>query len=268
MTSSGTFSAPSNAPARATTTLQGSIDSFPISDLLTLLSTARRTGRLVVRPAQPLWMHVYGGRVLLAGASSPMMLGRHLLAQGAVSAEQLDDWFSLSELAVSGASLSPLDVLATLVRLVDEGQISAAALRDAVADACVATAVDMLGLRGDDPDGPAAFVFTETDASASPPAAAYALDMDGMIVEAIRQRGYLDDAIRRLGGGESRFRRTSRIAASSAPVTIEALEWAALAELDDRATVAQVSHRLGLGWARTFEVLDRFVSLGLIERSA
>lgn len=211
-------------------------------------------------------MHVCEGQVLLCGASSPMMLGRHLLAQGAVSAEQLDDWFSLSDLAVTGASLSPLDVLNTLTRLADDGQISATALQVAIADACVGTTVDMLGLRADDAGEPVAFVFTESE-STSPPSP-YALDMDGIVEEAERQRAFLADAAARHGGPASRFRRRSRIAAASCPVTLDALEWAALAELDDRATVAQVSHRLGLGWARTYEVLDRFVTLGLIEPCA
>ncbi|NLA36500.1 MAG: DUF4388 domain-containing protein [Actinobacteria bacterium] len=267
MTPSTASTAGPNVSARATTTLQGSIDSFPITDLLTLLSTARRSGRLVVRPAQPLWMHVREGKVLLCGAASPMALGRHLLAQGAVSARQLDEWFSLSELSATPAALAPLDVLGTLARLAEQDQLSAAALQEAVADSCVATAVEMLGLAPADANGDSvAFVFSEAEATTV--GERYALDMDAVLDEATRQRAFLSEASQRLGGPETRFGRMSRIAAASAPVTLQAHEWAALAELDDRATVAQVSHRLGLGLARTYEALDRFMTLGLIEQTA
>lgn len=256
---------PYGAPsARSATTLQGSIDAMPLDDLMRLLATSGRNGRLVVRPEQPLWLQVRDGRVVLGGSSSAMTLGRHLLARGAVSAEQLEEWFSLSEVAQGRITLHALDVLATLERLAEAGEIPLDELERAVFDAATSTVAEMLGLAPTDHQGtPIAFVFSEADPPV--PLRGADFDMERVVDEARRLAELRVRLERRLGGPDRRFRRRSRIAASSTPVTLGAQEWAALAEIDDRATIAQVSHRIGLGLASTYELLDRFVGSGLIE---
>lgn len=208
-------------------------------------------------------MLLSAGRAVFGGQSSAMVLGRYLLARGALSAEQLESAFSLSDATVL-ASLGPIDILDRLASLVDTGELDANELQLAIADACVSTVLDLLTLPERDDRGDAvAMVFSEHDVTVTTDR--FSLPLDEVVAEAELQLVALEAAQQKLGGLDARLRRMRRISKSDAPATLDAQEWAALAEMDDRATIAQLAHRLGLGTGRTYELLERLLDRGLIE---
>src|SRR5262245_28637821 len=106
------------SPTTPATTLRGSLSDLPIEGVLRMLSQRGRSGLLVVNPTHPWWLIFAEGRLFLGGGSSSMMLGRALLASGAITAEQLEQLFGLVQGRLGekvNRTLDDAEVLATLV---------------------------------------------------------------------------------------------------------------------------------------------------------
>lgn len=249
--------------ARVAATLQGSLDTLSVRDVLALLAGSRRTGRLVVRPAQPLWLVLHDGRIVHAGASSTMVRPRHLLSIGALTAGDLEQMFSLSNASVS-ASLSPAEVLAMLQRVAEDGTLDPEALSTAIFELSVSTVTDLLSVPERDHRGELnTLVFTENDGVAFAPDRT--VDLDDVVKAADSDLASLAEVESRIGDLESRVRRVQRLHHGTGSVTLDALDWAALAEIDGRATLAQLGHRLGLGRGRLYRLVESLLERGLVE---
>lgn len=240
----------------ASTTLRGNLADIAIDDVIRLLGARARTGILVVNPQQPLRLVFADGAVVMGGSSSAMALGRHLLAAGSVTAQQLEDLFGLTQGRTGERQTRPLDDIGVLQAMLTV--VGRAELTNAVRLLAVGTVFEMMLLA----DAPLEFV----EAPPHPLAAHFASDADAVVSEA-RCQADAWPAMQAAGGAESaRFRRVQRVASHHTPIVLDALSWAALCEIDERATAGQISHRLGLGRYPTAALLADLTDRGLIER--
>lgn len=238
-------------PVTTATTLQGSLADIGVADLLALLSGRARSGVLLVNPSSPLRLTLAHGSVVIGGSTSTMALGRYLLAAGLVSAEDLEQLFGLVQGRLGERRTRALDETQVLEAL--SRAVPVDALRTATRRLAVSTVFDMMMI------GDAPMVFTES--APHPIAERFAHAVDEVADAAAEQVLAWPALSAAVGGEDARMRRVPRLSAASTPVMLDALDWAALSEIDDRATVGQVAHRLGLGRSDGATVVA-----GLLER--
>lgn len=235
--------------------LQGSLRDLGVADVLTLLSAGRRSGFLLVSAANQMWLLMAEGDVVAGGSSSSLSLARNLLASGDVTAAQLEGVLGLSHQRGSEPSDRQSDESAVLSALAEV--VEPVALRRAIAAQEVAAVAEMLRLR----DGELRF----SEGPAHPLAATCRVPTEEVFAAAVEQTERWDEAAAAVGGDAAHLRRVRRITRAEAPVTLSALEWAALSEIDERATVGQVAHRLGLGRYDAYVLLGDLVARNLLE---
>lgn len=239
--------------------LRGTLDDMPIGDVLALVGRRQHSGIVVVDPGRPWWLMLAEGDIVLAGSSSPMTLGRRLLAEGHIGAEDLEALFGLvdgraGERAAEGgrAGLGDAEVLSALMGVVPHDL-----LQGAVTDVAVAVMFEMMVV------GAAEMTFTE--AAPHPLAGSFRASTAEVVATAAAQVEAWRALLPRLGGDDARVRRVRRLPAARTPVALQAVEWAALCEIDDRATIGQIAHRLGLGRGAAYGLLAGLADRGLVE---
>lgn len=235
--------------------LQGSLRDMGVADVLTLLAAGRRSGFLLVSATNQLWLLLADGGVVAGGSSSSLSLARNLLASGDVTAAQLERVLGMSHQRDPDPSDRQREESALLSALAEV--VPPVALRRAIAAQEVAAVAEMLRLG----DGELRF----SEGPAHPLAATCRVEADEVLAAAVEQVGRWDEASAAVGGDAANLRRVRRLSRDHAPVTLSALEWAALAEVDERATVGQVAHRLGLGRYEAYVLLGGLVERHLLE---
>lgn len=241
--------------ARTPPSLQGSLRDLGVADVLSLLEAGRRSGFLLVSAANQMWLLMADGGVVAGGSSSSLSLARNLLASGDVTAAELEGVLDVSHQrggAGSDRQRDESELLTALAEVVDP-----VALRRAIAAQEVAAVAEMLRLR----DGDLRF----SEGPPHPLAATCRVETSEVLAAAVEQTQRWEDAAAVVGGDAAHLRRVRRISRADAPVTLSPLEWAAIAEIDERATVGQVAHRLGLGRYDAYVLLGGLVARNLVE---
>lgn len=241
----------------AATTLQGTLRDIAAADVLRLLAASSPSGTLVVNPASPLRLVLADGAVVLGGTSSTMALGRFALASGMVSAEQLEELFGLVRSRLGERQTQTLDEIEVLETLVDA--VPLAELTIAVRSQAVAATFEMMTL--DDGD----WHFTES--APHPLATRFALPLAEIVADAEEQVRAWPHLFERVGSDSTHLRRVRRLGLHQTPVILDAVDWAALSEIDERSTAGQIAHRLGLGRPDAYAVLAGLLDRGVIERA-
>ncbi|MFN8051335.1 MAG: DUF4388 domain-containing protein [Acidimicrobiales bacterium] len=245
-----TTSAPAN-----TTTLRGTLADVDVVGVVTLVAAGGRRGVLTLNPPSPQRLVVSDGSVVLGGSDSSLALCRHLLACGEVTAEQVEQLLGLAghrRVERSDRSHDLFEVVALLVDLVDPTVLAAAVRRQ-----IVATTFEMLVLTDAD------WAFSELE----PPSFTerFAVPAQQVLAEATEQVNRWAEVRASLGTDASYVRRVRRLPAHLTPVVLDALEWAALNEIEERATIGQIAHRLGLGRYDASVLLAGLQARGVIE---
>lgn len=247
---------------RTAAALQGSLADVAIDDVLRLLEGRSRSGVLVVNRANPLRVVLAHGQIVHGGTSSTMALGRLLLAGGLVSAEQLSELFGLGTGRPGDRRHRPgdrnpeFDDTRVLEQLVDE--VPALELAGAVRTLAVATVFEMMLLTDAD------LQFDEAPPHAL--AERFSTPVGTVLDEAAAQMAAWPELRSRVGDESTIFRRVRRVGVAQTPVFLDAVDWAALSEIDERCSAGQVAHRLGLGRYDAAHVLAGLLERGLVER--
>jgi len=234
--------------------LQGTLRDLPVADVVRLLAANGSSGTLTVHAPAPLRLVLAGGAVLVGSAGSAMALGRYALAAGLVTAERMEDLFGLvrNRLGEQQArSFDEVDVLDTLLGEIPDEQLAAAATAQSVA-----ALFEMLLLTE------AEWRFVDGDPG---PAARLGATAASVLDAAAAQAGAWPALTASVGGDATHLRRVRRLVGDRSPVLIDAVEWAALSEIDDRSTIGQIAHRLGLGRHDAAAMIAALIERGLAE---
>ena len=242
---------------RSVTTLQGTLADVGVREVLGLLATSGRSGVLVVNPANPLRLLMADGAIVHGGSTSTMALGRFALANGLVTAEQLEERFGLVRSRLGERQQRALDDVTVIETLL--GDVPLPQLVVAVRAQAAATVFEMMMLA----DGE--WLFTE--APTHPLAEHFAFPTATIIAAADEQVQAWPELRERVGTDATHLRRVRRLAAHQSPVVLDAIDWAALSEIDERSTVGQIAHRLGLGRPDAYAVVAGLMDRGVAERS-
>lgn len=243
------------AEVNAATTLQGTIGDIAVDDVLRLLESRRQTGVLLVNPSNPLRLVLADGAIVLGVSSSTMAIGRFLLACGMVTAEQLEELLGLVRSRLGERQTRSLDEIQVIEMLVDT--VPAADLRVAVRSQAVAVMFETMVL----PDAP----WTFTEAAPHPLAERFVFGVGELLESADEQIRAWPELRQRVGDDATHLRRVPRLGAHQTPVILDAVDWAALSEIDERSTVGQIGHRLGLGRPDAYAVLAGLLDRGVVE---
>lgn len=235
--------------------LHGSLSDVGIDDVLRLLAAGAHSGLMVVNPANPQWLILAGGTAVLGGSATPMALGRALLTSGSVESHQVEGLIEIVGGRI-GDRVAPNHDEAEVLEMLG-GVVAQTSLYPAVREQVVATVFEMMLL------GDAEMHFTGTDPHRL--GAQFSFPVDAIVSEAAEQARRWPEVRARVGDDATRLRRVRRLTANQGPVVLDALEWAALSELEDRSTIGQVVHRLGIGRFSTYRVLDDLLSRSAIE---
>lgn len=241
----------------ATTTLRGSLDDLSIDGVIRLLATTRTSGVLTVSPNAPVRLVWSDGRILTGSAGSAMALGRYVLAAGLVDAEQMEALFGLVRTRLGdrqARSFDEIDVLEALAPIVSADELRRVSRAHAIAALTEAARL------------PSAFWHVDAHAP-HPLGDTLGSVADDVLAEAVDQLRDWPEIQATVGGDEARYRRVLRLSAGAGPIVLQPIEWSALAEMDAHATLAQISHRLGIGRYDALVLVDELARRGLVERA-
>ncbi len=225
------------------TALTGTLDTLPLPDLLQLLSATRQSGVLEFRGRTPGVLVLDDGKVVLGLSESGPTLQQVFIGSGLTTA---DGWWAASERARATGSLA---------EAVIEAGASREQVRNVLYEQTVSVTFELL-LPSDDE-----FVFTP-DAT-HPVGTTFRFEPDDLLADATERVAswkQIADSV----PSTTVVMRPVRTAPTG-EVTVTAQEWAVLALLDGRRTVADLVHDLGMSAFTVCFVLHGLRTAGLVE---
>jgi hypothetical protein len=228
--------------------LEGTLDAFSLPDIFQLLSFTKKTGTLHLRRADSGAerhgvVHLREGAV--SGARSDVTrqsLGRRVVGAGLVDDEALEK---------AAAAVTPENGLAKA--LLDLGAVDADSLRSLASEHATDSVFDLLRW----PDGEFAFVVDEAD----PDDLGAALPVEDIVTEGRRRLETWPALTEAVPSADAVV---SVVPAPAGDPVLDREEWALMALVDGRRTVADLVVLTGRGEYAVFSALAGLVSRGLV----
>jgi uncharacterized protein YgfB (UPF0149 family) len=229
---------------------EGSLDTFSLSDIITLVATTRKSGALHVTCEGRHGLLRFADGALAGGSSdaSRQTLVRRLIGAGLVGDEALSDAVS----RVTGTRVG----LARALR--DDGAVDAQALADVAGEHVVDAVFDLLGWA----DGDFSFALGEPD----PDGLELSWPADQVISE-VRRRLEVWEQLGDVAPPPEAVLSLAPVPPDTVP-EIGAREWSLLALVDGRRTVAEVAELTGQGVYGVVTGLAALVDQGLVRPEA
>jgi hypothetical protein len=221
----------------------GSLDTLSLPDLLQLLSSTNQSGVIEFRGRTPGVLVLNSGKVVLGLSEGGPTLQQVFIGSGLTTA---DGWWAASERARATGSLADAVI---------EAGASPDQVRDVLYEQTVSVTFELL-LPSDDE-----FVFTP--GATHPIGATFRFEPDELLADAtarVEAWKQIADAV----PSTSVVMRPVRVAPTE-EVTLSAQEWAVLALLDGRRSVAELVHELGMSAFTVCFVLHGLRTAGLVE---
>jgi hypothetical protein len=227
-------------------TMVGNLAERSAADVLTALAADRRTGVLRIGTTAPHWAALAAGDLVMAGSASGPGIVQTLLSQGVIDAATVAG-------AGAAAGSHDLHVLPGLVELIGEVK-----LYPAVREQTVSAVFQMLLPSRED------FAFTPSEES--PLAKYFRFPVDIIVAEAGHRVAEWAEIARSIASTNTVFRPTRRLEPDVTTISLSREEWAVLAVLDGRRSVAQAIAAVGRSSFDVCSVIHRLSKGGLVER--
>jgi hypothetical protein len=232
-----------------TETLVGSLQEVGAAELLRMLALSHHTGLLRVGSSAPHWAAIAGGDLVVAGSASGPTIIQALVANGVLTQ---DDANTLTANAMQSRA-HDLNVLPILVE-----RLGAVKLYPTVRDQTVSAVFQMLLPSQDE--------FTFVPGERLPIADHFQFPTEIILTEATRRVEEWAEIARSISSTQSVFRIRRTLNPELPSVTLTPEEWAVLAVLDGRRSVAQTIAALGRSAYDVCSVIHRLLKTGLVER--
>ena len=229
--------------------LNGTLDDFALPDVLRLLASGKKTGRLeLARPAGTGYFAFTAGAVAYAETDlSASLLGQKLVRMGAITEPQLRR--ALDRRSETGSRLGRV--------LLQEGLVTEAALADALRSQVEEAAFELLSWdvgefswRPGDPP--------RMDADVS-------LSVEALLLDSARRREELDALRREIAAPGAVLKLAERPPEGASEISISPAEWRILVLVDGMRSVADVARTAGVGELEAMRGLYGLAIAGLVE---
>ena len=229
--------------------LRGTLEDFALPEVLRLLSSAKKTGRLdITRRAGTGSISFRGGEIVDADTElSSSLLGQKLVRSGAITELQLRR--ALDEQAASGDRLGRILLTSKVLDEVDLENSLRGQIEDAVFELlCWETGE---------------FSWTEVDPE--PTEVEISLAVENLVLEVSRRLQERELVLRKITSPDVICRMATHPPDGAERINISAEEWRVLVLVDGRRSVAEIAASVGAAEFDTMRILYGLASAGLIE---
>ncbi len=229
--------------------LKGTLEDFALSEVLRLLSAAKKTGRLdITRRAGTGFIFFRSGEVVYAETElSSSLLGQKLVRTGAITELQLRR--ALDEQASGGDRLGRI--------LLASGAVDEIGLENSLRGQIEDAAFELLSWETGE--------FSWTDGDPDPIEVELALSVEDLVLEVSRRLQDRDLVLRKITSPDVVCRLATHPPDGAERINITSEEWRVLVLVDGRRSAAEIAETVGAVEFDTMRTLYGLASAGLIE---